>query len=68
MSEAYLHRYCAEFDFRYDGRGFSDSDRTVEAVKGARGKRLMYRNLLHPLPNVYEPPRQIGEQRKRPFR
>jgi hypothetical protein len=43
MSEAHLARYCAEFDFRYNTRLLSDTDRTAEAVKGARGKRLMYR-------------------------
>jgi transposase-like protein len=43
MSEAHLARYCREFDFRYNTRHLSDAERTVEAVKGARGKRLMYR-------------------------
>ena len=43
MSEAHLGRYCAEFDFRYNTRLLSDTDRTAEAIKGARGKRLMYR-------------------------
>ena len=43
MSEAHLHRYCREFDFRYNTRLMSDAERTVEALKGARGKRLMYR-------------------------
>ena len=43
MSEAHLGRYCAEFDFRYNTRLLSDAERTAEAIKGARGKRLMYR-------------------------
>jgi hypothetical protein len=43
MSEAHLHRYCREFDFRYNTRTITDAERTVEALKGARGKRLMYR-------------------------
>lgn len=43
MSEAHLARYCAEFDFRYNNRKITDAERTAEAVKGARGKRLMYR-------------------------
>lgn len=43
MSEAHLHRYCREFDFRYNTRAMTDGERTVEALKGARGKRLMYR-------------------------
>jgi transposase-like protein len=43
MSEAHLHRYCREFDFRYNTRAMTDGERTAEALKGARGKRLMYR-------------------------
>ena len=43
MSEAHLARYCREFDFRYNTRALTDTDRTAEAIKGARGKRLMYR-------------------------
>ena len=43
MSEAHLHRYCVEFDFRYNTRNISDAERTEEALKGARGKRLTYR-------------------------
>lgn len=43
LSEAHLHRYCREFDFRYNTRSLSDAERTAEAIKGARGKRLMYR-------------------------
>jgi len=43
--EKHLHRYLAEFDFRYNHRtalGWTDEARTVEAVKGAAGKRLTY--------------------------
>jgi len=43
MSAAHLHRYLAEFDFRYSTRTITDAERTAEAIKGARGKRLMYR-------------------------
>jgi transposase-like protein len=43
MSEAHLGRYCAEFDFRYNTRDLTDAERTDEAVLGARGKRLTYR-------------------------
>lgn len=42
-SEAHIHRYLVEFDFRYSTRDLTDAKRTAEAVKGARGKRLMYR-------------------------
>jgi transposase-like protein len=43
--EKHLHRYLAEFDFRYNhraGLGCSDIDRTIAAVKGVEGKRLTY--------------------------
>jgi transposase-like protein len=42
-SVAHTHRYLAEFDFRYSTRDLSDAERTAEALKGARGKRLTYR-------------------------
>jgi hypothetical protein len=45
-SEAHLHRYLAEFDFRYSNRealGCDDHARTLEAIKGIEGKRLTYR-------------------------
>lgn len=41
-----LHRYLAEYDFRYnfrEARGFNDNDRTDAALKGTLGKRLAYR-------------------------
>lgn len=44
--QQHLHRYMAEFDFRYTFRaatGYDDTARTEEALKGARGKRLTYR-------------------------
>jgi transposase-like protein len=44
-SEKHLHRYLAEFDFRYCNRqalGCNDSDRSVEALRGVAGKRLTY--------------------------
>jgi transposase-like protein len=42
-SEKHLHRYLAEFDFRYNGRHITDGERAALAVKGAEGKRLTYR-------------------------
>ncbi|MGJ0514092.1 IS1595 family transposase [Methylocystis sp.] len=45
VSEAHLHRYLAEFDFRYNNRtglGVEDAVRAARALKGAEGKRLMY--------------------------
>jgi transposase-like protein len=41
-SEKHLHRYLAEFDFRYNHRKISDEERTLEAVRGGEGKRLTY--------------------------
>lgn len=44
--EKHLHRYLAEFDFRYNNRvalGVSDEDRAAKMVKGAQGRRLTYR-------------------------
>jgi hypothetical protein len=49
VSEAHLHRYLAEFDFRYSTReklGFNDSDRASVALKGAKGRRLTYETTL----------------------
>lgn len=43
VSKAHLHRYLAEFDFRYNRREISDSRRTISALEGAEGKRLKYR-------------------------
>lgn len=44
--EQHLHRYLAEFDFRYSNRtamGVDDGTRAFIALVGAKGKRLMYR-------------------------
>ncbi len=43
--EQHLHRYLAEFEFRYNTRianGFDDRGRAVEGLKGIVGKRLTY--------------------------
>jgi hypothetical protein len=45
-SEKHLHRYLAEFDFRYNHRirlGFNDGERAALAVKNADGRRVTYR-------------------------
>jgi transposase-like protein len=45
-SKKHLHRYVAEFDFRYSNRialGVDDQQRANEALKGVVGKRLTYR-------------------------
>mgnify|MGYP000909050002 CR=1 FL=1 len=44
--ERHLHRYLAEYDFRYNNRvalGVDDKQRATEALRGAKGKRLTYR-------------------------
>jgi hypothetical protein len=44
--EKHLHRYLAEYDFRYNNRaalGVDDAMRAEIAVKGIVGKRLTYR-------------------------
>jgi hypothetical protein len=45
-SEKHLHRYLAEFDFRYSNRvalGVNDTARADRTLKGIVGKRLTYR-------------------------
>jgi transposase-like protein len=45
VSEAHLHRYLVEFDFRYSFRvrlGFDDLARTDKALAGIVGRRLTY--------------------------
>lgn len=46
--EAHLHRYLAEFDFRYNNRirlGVADVERRDIALAGIEGKRLTYRRI-----------------------
>jgi hypothetical protein len=43
MSECHLHRYTAEFDFRYNTMKITDAERSDELLKGIVGKRLTYR-------------------------
>jgi transposase-like protein len=48
VSEAHLHRYLAEFDFRYNTRtakGVNDAQRTTAIMEGIEGKRLTYRRI-----------------------
>lgn len=44
-AKRHLHRYLAEFDFRYNNReanGFSDPERFENALAGIVGKRILY--------------------------
>jgi transposase-like protein len=46
VSEAHLHRYLAEADFKYNHRialGINDAERARALLRGAKGKRLLYR-------------------------
>lgn len=46
ISEAHLHRYLAEADFKYNHRtklGYDDAERAAVLLRGTQGKRLMYR-------------------------
>jgi transposase-like protein len=48
VSPVHLHRYLAEFDFRYNERmalGINDEVRAAKAAKGIVGKRLTYRRI-----------------------
>lgn len=46
VSAEHLHRYLAEFDYRYNERialGVNDRERMAKSIKGIVGKRLTYR-------------------------
>jgi hypothetical protein len=45
-AEKHMHRYLAEFDFRYNNRvrlGYDDVERANRTLQGIVGKRLTYR-------------------------
>lgn len=42
LSKKHLHRYCTEFEFRWNHRKVTDGERMVAAIKGVVGKRLFY--------------------------
>ncbi len=44
VGKQHLHRYLSEFDFRYNARKVTDGERTLLALKGVDGKRLMLRD------------------------
>ncbi len=44
VGEQHLGRYIGEFDFRFNGRKVSDSERATRLLKGIEGKRLLYRD------------------------
>lgn len=42
ISEAHLHRYLAEFDFRANTRKLTDAERGAALLAATKGKRLLY--------------------------
>jgi transposase-like protein len=44
VSKKHLHRYCDEFNFRWNGRTLEDVSRRDAAIEGAEGKRLMFKS------------------------
>jgi transposase-like protein len=55
VSEAHIQRYATEFDFRWNHRKVTDTERTDAALKGIQGKRLTYRT-ASPLPTLWFSP------------
>ena len=48
-AKKHLHRYAAEFEFRYNYRianGFDDTERAEKVLHGILGKRVLYRDSL----------------------
>jgi transposase-like protein len=48
VSKQHLHRYLAEFEFRYNQRRVDDGPRTLQALNGFEGRRLYYRDSSAP--------------------
>ena len=46
VSREHLHRYLAEFNFRYNQRKVDVNKRTISAIAGFEGKRLTYKDSL----------------------
>lgn len=44
VGKQHLQNYLSEFDFRYNSRKVSDTERTIMALGGIEGKRLKYRD------------------------
>jgi transposase-like protein len=47
VSKGHLHRYCSEFEFRWNTRsalGYNDAERAALLLLGAEGKRLTYKS------------------------
>ena len=46
LSRKHLHRYCAEFDFRWNERKVKDKARVQSALEKTTGRRLTYREVV----------------------
>lgn len=46
VGSQHLHRYLAEFDFRYNTRKITDGERSCRLIGKVSGKRLKYRELV----------------------
>ena len=65
-AKKHLHRYLAEFDFRYSNRiakGVDDTSRADKLLKGVVGKRLTYKRLI-PCGNVRCEKKEKGQSRR----
>jgi transposase-like protein len=52
VSKKHLHRYCNEFDFRWNARKVKDVERTEKALGQSKGKRLTLRPLTERSPSA----------------
>lgn len=57
-SSHHLHRYLAEFDFRYNARKIGDAERTTRMLAGIVGKRLTYMDSSRAAAAADAPPRR----------
>ena len=57
-AKKHLHRYAAEFEFRYNNRaanGVNDKGRAQTIIEGAKGRRLTYQGPSRLLKNYSDP-------------
>jgi len=46
VGRQHLHRYLTEFDYRYNARKVSDTERSQAVLKIVSGKRIMYKEIV----------------------
>lgn len=67
-AKPHLHRYCTEFDFRYNyrqGNGYNDGYRTDALICGTAGKRLTYKALTEASCRNQTPPNPNASSKRR---